>query len=142
MDPVREVVGELLAHKDAAEYAAGMLSNLGVRYDLAKGEHPLLGRRMPPDTALTLPDTTRTRVGELLRTGRGLLLTSDDTTAQAARGHSDRVDIVTGTWSVPGTALDAVLVRPDGYVAWTSPGTVDDLTQALERWFGTARGAL
>jgi hypothetical protein len=97
---------------------------------------------MPPDTRLALPDGSSRRVGELLRTGRGLLLAADDATAAAARGHSDRVDIVTGTWSVPGTALDAVLVRPDGYVAWTSPGTVDDLTQALERWFGTARGAL
>jgi hypothetical protein len=97
---------------------------------------------MPPDTALTLPDTTRTRVGELLRTGRGLLLTSDDATAEAARAYSGRVDVVTGVWGVPGPALDAVLVRPDGYVAWTSPGTVDDLAPALERWFGTARGAL
>jgi len=141
MDPVREVVGELLSHPDAAEYAAGMLSNLGIRYDLAKGEHPLLGRRMPPDTRLTLPDGTRTRVGELLRTGRGLLL-AGDTTAAAAHAYSDRVDVVTGAWSVPGTALDAVLVRPDGYVAWTCPGTTDGLAQVLERWFGTARGTL
>ncbi|GHF01920.1 putative oxygenase [Streptomyces spiralis] len=146
MDPVREVVGELLAHKDAAEYAAGMLSNLGIRYDLAKGEHPLLGRRMPPGHELTLADGTRTRVADLLRTGRGLLLATGRTAAQAAQaagGHTDRVDVVTGTWTTrPGIAVDAVLVRPDGYVAWTSPGTADDLTQALDRWFGTARRAL
>ncbi|MFI8233765.1 FAD-dependent oxidoreductase [Streptomyces sp. NPDC085900] len=145
MDPVREVVGELLAHKGAAEYAAGMLSNLGVRYDLAKGTHPLLGRRMPPDTALTLPDGRRTRVGELLRTGRGLLLTSDtDTTnsAAVADGYRDRVDVVTGPWDVPGAPLDGVLVRPDGYVAWTSPGTVEDLADALAHWFGAASTAL
>ncbi|MFE0522901.1 FAD-dependent oxidoreductase [Streptomyces sp. NPDC058954] len=143
MDPVREVVGELLSHPDAAEYAAGMLSNLGIRYDLAKGEHPLLGRRMPPDTRLTLPDGSSRRVGELLRTGRGLLLAADDATAAAARGHSDRVDVVTGTWTTaPAAPLDAVLVRPDGYVAWTCPHTVDDLAQVLERWFGTARGTL
>ncbi|MDC2959403.1 FAD-dependent oxidoreductase [Streptomyces gilvifuscus] len=143
MDPVREVVGELLSHPDAAEYAAGMLSNLGIRYDLAKGEHPLLGRRMPPDTRLTLPDGSSRRVGELLRTGRGLLLAADDATAAAARGHSDRIDVVTGTWTTaPAAPLDAVLVRPDGYVAWTCPHTVDDLAQVLERWFGTARGTL
>ncbi|WP_225636191.1 FAD-dependent monooxygenase [Streptomyces solaniscabiei] len=137
MDPVREVVGELLSHKDAAEHAAGMLSNLGVRYDLAKGDHPLLGRRMPPDHTLTLPDGTRTRVAELLRTGHGLLLTTDSTTADAVRGRTDRVDVVTGTWTTPpDPALDTVLVRPDGYVAWTSPGTTDDLTDALHRWFG------
>ncbi|MDT6987520.1 FAD-dependent oxidoreductase [Streptomyces lusitanus] len=142
MDPVREIVGELLAHEDAAEYAAGMLSNLGIRYDLAKGDHPLLGRRMPPDTTVTLPDGTRPRVAELLRTGRGLLLTTDETTTTAAHGHTDRVDARTGTWTLPGTPADAVLIRPDGYVAWTSPGTTDDLTQALDRWFGTARSAL
>ncbi|WP_199832466.1 FAD-dependent monooxygenase, partial [Streptomyces pactum] len=137
MDPVREVVGELLAHRDAAERVAGIVSGLGIRYDLAKGDHPLLGRRMPPDRALTLPDGTRTRVGELLRTGRGLLVTRDGAAARAARHHTGRVDTVTGTWTTtPGTAPDAVLVRPDGYVAWTSPGTTDDLGQALERWFG------
>ena len=139
MDPVREVVGELLAHKDAAEQTAGIVSGLGIRYDLARGTHPLLGRRMPPDTALTLADGSQTRVGDLLRTGRGLLLTSDDATAAAADGHRDRVHVVTAAWSLPGTALDGVLVRPDGYVAWTSPGTTDDLAQALEHWFGTAR---
>ncbi|MDT6987521.1 FAD-dependent monooxygenase [Streptomyces lusitanus] len=139
MEPVREVVGELLAHKDAAEQVAGVVSGLGIRYDLAKGDHPLLGRRMPPDTTVTLPDGTRPRVAELLRTGRGLLLTTDETTTTAAHGHTDRVDARTGTWTLPGTPADAVLIRPDGYVAWTSPGTTDDLTQALDRWFGTAR---
>ncbi|MEU8654532.1 FAD-dependent monooxygenase [Streptomyces sp. NPDC048737] len=140
MDPVREVVGELLAHKDAAEQVAGVVSGLGIRYDLAKGDHPLLGRRMPPDTTLTLADGTRPRVAELLRTGRGLLLTTDDTTARTAHRHTDHVDVVTGTWTTePPTPLDAVLVRPDGYVAWTSPGTTDDLTRALDHWFGTGR---
>ncbi|MEU9394647.1 FAD-dependent monooxygenase [Streptomyces sp. NPDC048324] len=139
MDPVREVVGELLAHKDAAERTAGIVSGLGIRYDLAEGAHPLLGRRMPPDTALTLADTSRTRIAELLRTGRGLLLTTDDATAALAHGYSDRVHTVTATWNLPGAPLDAVLIRPDGYVAWTSPGTTGDLTRALEHWFGTAR---
>jgi hypothetical protein len=139
MDPVREVVGELLAHKDAAEQVAGVVSGLGIRYDLAKGDHPLLGRRMPPDTAVTLADGTRPRVAELLRTGRGLLLAADEATTAAAHGHTDRVDAHTGTWTLPAAPADAVLIRPDGYVAWTSPGTTDDLTQALERWFGTAR---
>ncbi|MBC2869401.1 FAD-dependent monooxygenase [Streptomyces mexicanus] len=139
MDPVREVVGELLAHKDAAEQVAGVVSGLGIRYDLAEGDHPLLGRRMPPDTLVTLADGTRPRVAELLRTGRGLLLTADEATTAAAHGHTDRVDTHTGTWTLPGAPADAVLIRPDGYVAWTSPGTADDLTQALDRWFGTAR---
>ncbi|MER5470032.1 FAD-dependent monooxygenase [Streptomyces sp. NPDC002685] len=141
MDPVREVMGELVAHRDAAGHLAGMLSNLGIRYDLGKGEHPLLGRRMPPERELTLPDGTRTRVADLLHTAHALLITTDNNNAAAPHLPGrlpDRVDTVTGTWTTtPEPALDAVLIRPDGYIAWTSPGTTDDLTQALERWFTT-----
>ncbi|MFH0246481.1 FAD-dependent monooxygenase [Streptomyces sp. HK10] len=138
MDPVRELMGELLAHRDTAEYVAGMLSNLGVRYDLGKGDHPLLGRRMPPESELTLPDGTRTRVADLLHTGQGLLITTGNPTEHPTRDHTDQVDVITGTWTTdPDPALDTVLVRPDGYVAWTSPGSTDDLTHALDRWFGT-----
>ncbi|MFJ2418031.1 FAD-dependent monooxygenase [Streptomyces brevispora] len=140
MDPVREVMGELLAHKDAAEQVAGIVSGLGIRYELGKGEHPLLGLRMPPGRELTLTDGTVTPVAGLLRTGHGLLITTDPALARLAEGLEDRLDIVTGTWNQayePG--LDAVLVRPDGYVAWTSPGTTDELTDTLARWFGTAQ---
>ncbi|MEV8309198.1 FAD-dependent monooxygenase [Streptomyces flavidovirens] len=139
MDPVREVMGELLRHKDAAEQVAGIVSGLGIRYDLGKGDHPLLGLRMPPDHELTLPDGTRTRVADLLHTGHGLLITTNDATGRAAQNHADRIDIITGTWTTdPDPALDAVLIRPDGYIAWTSPGSTDDLTQALDRWFATS----
>ncbi|MFE2358582.1 FAD-dependent monooxygenase [Streptomyces parvulus] len=141
MDPVREVVGELLSHRGAAERAAGIVSGLGVRYDLAKGDHPLLGRRMPPARTLTLADGTRTTVAHLLHTGRGLLLATpgaDPHLTSAAREFTG-LDTVTATWtSTPGEAADAVLVRPDGYVAWTAPGTADTLTDALARWFGGA----
>ncbi|WP_282695364.1 FAD-dependent monooxygenase [Streptomyces sp. CC208A] len=140
MDPVREIVGELVRHESAAEHLAGMLSNLGVRYALGKGEHPLLGLRMPPERELTLTDGTTTRVADLLRTGHGLLITTDPNHARLAEGLHDRLDLVTGTWTqTPQPALDTVLVRPDGYVAWTSPGTVDELTDTLARWFGTAQ---
>ncbi|MFH0246480.1 FAD-dependent monooxygenase [Streptomyces sp. HK10] len=140
MDPVREFMGELLAHRDTAEYVAGIVSGLGVRYDLGKGDHPLLGRRMPPESELTLPDGTRTRVADLLHTGQGLLITTGNPTEHPTRDHTDQVDVITGTWTTdPDPALDTVLVRPDGYVAWTSPGSTDDLTHALDRWFGTGR---
>ncbi|MFI9808939.1 FAD-dependent monooxygenase [Streptomyces sp. NPDC052301] len=140
MDPVREVMGELLAHKDAAEQVAGIVSGLGIRYEVGKGDHPLLGLRMPPHTELTRPDGTRTHVAELLHAGHGLLLTTDTTLARQAQGLDDRLDVVTGTWTTDADApLDAVLVRPDGYVAWTSPGSTEDLREALGRWFGTPR---
>ena len=136
MDPVREVLGELVTCKDAAGHLAGMLSGLGIRYDMGPGDHPLLGKRIPPDLRLTLTDGTRPRIADLLHTARGLLITTD----QTDRPHpwTDRIDTVT-TAEPPAPGLDAALVRPDGYIAWTRPGTDHDLTHALTHWFGTAR---
>ncbi|MYZ18997.1 monooxygenase, partial [Streptomyces sp. SID337] len=109
--------------------------------------HPLLGRRMPPQRELTRPDGTRTRVAELLHAARGVLIATDGAdgtgskAAQLAQDWADRIDIVTGTWSSgtsgpAGPQAQAVLIRPDGYVAWTAPGSDSDLTDALTRWFG------
>ncbi|MCX4527169.1 FAD-dependent monooxygenase [Streptomyces sp. NBC_01551] len=141
MDPVRGVMAELVSHPDAAAHLAGMLSGLGIRYDLGKGDHPLLGLRMPPERELTLPDGTRTRVAELLHTGHGVLITTDPAlAAELADGLAGRVDVVTGTWTTDAApTTDSVLVRPDGYVAWAAPGNTDDLTEALDRWFATTR---
>lgn len=123
MDPIRSVLAELLEHKDTAEHVAGIVSGLGIRYDMGPGDHPLLGKRMPPDHEL--PDGTR--IASLLHSGRGVLIN------QSANGWSDRIDVVTAN---PGLGLDAVLIRPDGYVAWTAPGSSIGLSDALSRWFG------
>jgi hypothetical protein len=141
MDPMRSVMGELVAYKDAAGHLAGIVSGLGIRYDMGAGDHPLLGLRMPPDRELTRPDGSRTRIADLLHTARGVLITtnSSDDAGQLTEGWADRIEIITGTWTPgPGPAPDAVLIRPDGYVAWTSPGSDGALTDALGRWFGTA----
>src|SRR5258708_10890370 len=60
MDPIRSVMTELMACKDAAGHLAGMLSGLGIRYHMGTRGHPLAGLRMPPDRALTSPDASRT----------------------------------------------------------------------------------
>ncbi|WP_141579115.1 FAD-dependent monooxygenase [Actinomadura sp. WMMA1423] len=162
MDPVRGVMRELVGYRDAAGHLAGMLSGLGIRYDMGPGDHPLLGRRMPPHHELTLPDGTRTRVADLLHSARGLLITGNEETAQLAQDWTDRIDIVltpppapdtvpapdaiptpdTGPAPDTGSAFDAALVRPDGYVAWTSPGSGRPLTHALGQWFGTSRATV
>jgi 2-polyprenyl-6-methoxyphenol hydroxylase-like FAD-dependent oxidoreductase len=142
MDPMRSVMAELVAHKDAAGHLAGIVSGLGIRYDMGPGDHPLLGLRMPPDRELTHPDGRRTRIADLLHTAHGVLLTTNDHghTRQLAHGWTDRVDVHTGTWTTPhDPTQQAVLIRPDGYVAWTSPGTDTSLTDTLGRWFGPAR---
>lgn len=142
MEPLRSVMRELVAYKDAARHLAGMTSGLTIRYDMGPGKHPLLGLRMPPGHELELSDGSRIRVAELLHPARGVLIcTGDrDEAARVAVAWSDRVDIVRGSWgsNVPGgpdTAPEAVLLRPDGYVAWAAPG--GDLAEALCRWFGT-----
>jgi len=148
MDPIRSVLGELMGHKDAAGHLAGIVSGLGIRYDLGAGTDPLLGRRMPPERELRLPDGTCVRIADLLHDAKGLFIVTGGSPAGpaevAADGWGDRVKIVTGSWvpgpgPAPDTGPDAVLIRPDGYVAWTDPGSDHSLADALARWFGTAR---
>jgi hypothetical protein len=147
LEPLRGVLRELVGYKDAARHLAGMVSGLGIRYDMGAGQHPLLGLRMPPDLELDLADGTRTRVAELLHPARGVFITTRDhsETAHLTAGRADRIDIVTGTWaparaSDPYAAPEEVLIRPDGYVAWAAPDG-GDLTGALSRWFGPAHTA-
>ena len=142
MDPLREIVSELLTHHDAAEHLAGMLSGIGIRYDLAVGNHPLLGRRIPPDLPFSHNDETTT-VQDLLTHCRGLLITPPGSPhAQQAKPWSDRIDIIEAHpnpaphhHDIPSTSL----IRPDGYIAWTDPDTTTSLTTALNRWFGKPR---
>ncbi|MDI5975561.1 FAD-dependent monooxygenase [Amycolatopsis magusensis] len=134
VDPLRAIMAELMAIPDAARHLVGMVSGLDIRYDLGPGAPPL-GRRMPD-----VPLDHRITVSELLHAGRGVLLdrTGSAECAAAAARWADRVDhVVAGplahTPSGWPEGLDAVLLRPDGYVAWT--GTTD-LEAELGRWFG------
>ncbi|MCE7083350.1 FAD-dependent monooxygenase [Streptomyces sp. ST2-7A] len=145
MQPLREVMTELIGYDVVARHLAGMVSGLEIRYDVGDGDHPLLGRRMPPLEMVR--DTGRTRPAELLRSGRGVLLDLADGGGlrRLTDGWRDRVDLV--AVHVPraaaGSVLSgtrAVLIRPDGHVAWTDPGTESSLPAALERWFGADSG--
>ncbi|HWD70579.1 MAG TPA: hypothetical protein VG293_10315, partial [Solirubrobacteraceae bacterium] len=111
--------------------------------DLGEG-HPLLGRRMP-DLDLVLPEGGATRVFELMRSGRPLLINLGEPGGLDVGGWADRVRLVEATyegeWKLPVlgdvTAPSAVLVRPDGYVAWAhAPGSEAGLGEALTTWFG------
>ncbi|MEV5613904.1 FAD-dependent monooxygenase [Streptomyces sp. NPDC052225] len=144
--PLRDVLAELVRLPGAARHLAAKVSGLDIRYDVGGGTSPLLGRRLPH-----LPVTVgerRTSSTELLRTGRGVLLDLEDNAVlrRRARPWRGRVDIVTATpdplpadGPLAGTA--AVLLRPDGCVAWAAPGSHRDLGSSLSRWFGPAHGA-
>ncbi|MFI7386573.1 FAD-dependent monooxygenase [Streptomyces sp. NPDC049813] len=141
-DPLRALMRELVTDEGAAGHLAGMVSGLGVRYDLGESGGGPLGLRLDPERELERPDGTRVRIAELLHAGRGLLVLADGADgapdAGAADGWADRVDVVTGRW-VKDDADGSLLVRPDGHIAWDARGE-GDLGAALGRWFGPARG--
>lgn len=132
------VVSELAEMDEPRRWLAGLLSGLAIHYDLGDG-HPLLGRRMP-DLDLVTADGP-VRVYELLHDARPLLLDLDGLGAVELPSRVRRVDArCDGPWELPVlgavTAPTAVLVRPDGYVAWVGEGGGGGLQDALRAWFG------
>ncbi|MFI6166029.1 FAD-dependent monooxygenase [Nocardia sp. NPDC051052] len=134
---MRTLLGELLEQPENTAYIARLMSGSDTRYETGD-PHPLAGR-MVPDLTLETSDGTQ-RVAELLRKARPVLLTLTDNPAitEVAAGWRDRVDTIPATTTnAPAAAL---LIRPDGYVAWASnvaeQSYLDHLRTALTRWFG------
>jgi hypothetical protein len=152
LDALRDLMTDLLAMDGPRRLVGGMIAALDVHYDLGEG-HPLLGRRMP-DLTLHTPDGPR-RAFSLLHAARPVLLDLGAPGRFDLGPWSDRVDLVEGTatgpWELPVLgpvpAALAVLVRPDGHVAWVAtdegggipPRAGGDLNDALARWFGPPR---
>ncbi|MGC4984770.1 FAD-dependent monooxygenase [Streptomyces sp. DT193] len=148
-DALREVFSSLMVFDEVNQYLRHLLTALDIRYPV-DGDHPLTGRRVP-DADLKTSDGTG-GVHELLHAARPVLLDLTGSTAAAvAEGWADRVDVVEARsedehWIVPALgeipAPAAVLIRPDGHVAWAAAvGTPPDtaaLRAALETWFGPA----
>jgi 3-(3-hydroxy-phenyl)propionate hydroxylase len=136
-----DVVSELASLDEPRRQLAGSVSGLDIHYDLGDG-HPLLGRRMP-DLDLVTADG-QLRVYELLHGAEPVLLDLDGPGRFDIARWADRVQLIEATyeeeWELPVlgpvTAPTAVLVRPDGYVAWVGDGTDLGLTDALTTWFG------
>ncbi|MEU9354680.1 FAD-dependent monooxygenase [Streptomyces griseoloalbus] len=141
VQPLRDVLSELIGYPEVARHLAAKVSGLDIRYDVGTGTHPVLGLRMPH-----LPLTVNARTTsstELLRPGRGVLLDLADNAVlrRRAEGWRARVDIVTATHGAlpddsPLAGTSAVLLRPDGHVAWAAPGSHHGVGTALHRWFG------
>jgi 2-polyprenyl-6-methoxyphenol hydroxylase-like FAD-dependent oxidoreductase len=136
------VLSELAAMEEPRRHLAGLISGLDIHYDLGEG-HPLLGRRMP-DLDLATADGP-VRVFELLHGAKPALVNLGERGALDIAPWAYRVQLVDATyqgeWELPVIgAVDepsAVLVRPDGYVAWVGDGTDAGLTDALVTWFGS-----
>ena len=137
---LRATFAELMQVDGARMRLAGLLSGLDVGYDLGEG-HPLLGRRVP-DLDLVTADGPR-RVYELLHGARHVLLElcPCDLDLGAWQGRVEQVVAETdAAWGLPLVgevpAPGAVLIRPDGHVAWAGDGTETGLRNALSAWCG------
>jgi len=137
----REAMSELLSMDEPRKRFAAMMSGLDIHYDLGEG-HPLLGRRMP-DLDLVTANGPR-RVFTLLHDARPVLLDLGKPGGLDITPWADRVQVIdatyAGTWELPVLGLvaapAAVLIRPDGYIAWVGDGTETGLRDALTTWFG------
>jgi 3-(3-hydroxy-phenyl)propionate hydroxylase len=136
-----KVVSELLQMDEPRKRYAAMMTGLDIHYDLGEG-HPLLGRRMPDLDIITANGPLR--VFTLLHNARPVLLNFGEPRGFDIAPWLDRVQFVAaqsdGPWELPVigavTPPAAVLVRPDGYVAWVGDPTQWGLTYALTTWFG------
>ncbi|HEX9856404.1 MAG TPA: FAD-dependent monooxygenase [Acidimicrobiia bacterium] len=143
---LRNTMLELLVMDEPRKRIAAMISGLDIHYDLGEG-HPLLGRRMP-DLDVHTDDGPR-RVFSLLHDARPVLLNLGEPDGFDISPWANRVRLVDashdGVWELPVLgeigAPSAVLIRPDGYVAWAGDLTDPELPRALSTWFGAATPA-
>lgn len=140
-----DTVAELLGMDEPRKRIAAEMSGLGVHYDLGEG-HKLLGRRMPDLDLVTANGPFR--LFTLLHDARPMLLNFGGAGRLDIAPWADRVRQIdagyAGAWELPAlgpvAAPDAVLIRPDGYVAWVGVGTPQGLADALTTWFGPPAG--
>ncbi len=136
-EALRETVSELLQFDEPRKRFAAMMSGLDIHYDLGEG-HPLVGRRLPD------LDLGNERAFTLLHGARPLLLNLGEPGAFDIGPWADRVRLIDAryarAWELPVLgavpAPTAVLIRPDGHVAWVGDGTDHGLGDALTTWFG------
>jgi 2-polyprenyl-6-methoxyphenol hydroxylase-like FAD-dependent oxidoreductase len=140
-DALRDTMSELLGWDEPRKRFGAMMSGLDIHYDLGEG-HPLLGRRMPDLDLVTVDGPVR--VFGLLHDARPVLLDLGEPGGVDIAPWADRVRLVAagcaGPWELPVLGAvappTAVLIRPDGHVAWVGEGTDRGLRDALTTWFG------
>ncbi len=136
IEALRDTMSDLLSMDEPCKQFAAMMSGLDIHYDLGQG-HPLLGRRMPDLDLVTAGGPLRAFT--LLHDARPMLLNLGEPGGFDITPWADRVRLVdaqcVGLWELPAlgavTAPTAVVIRPDGYVAWVGDGTHLGLAEAL-----------
>ena len=145
-EALREMMSEMLRMDEPRKRYAAIMSGLDIHYDVGEG-HPLLGRRMPDLDLVSSKGPMR--VFSLLHAARPVLLNLVEPGSFDITPWTSRVELIDakydGAWELPVlgrvTAPSAVLIRPDGYVAWVGDQTQRGLTDALTTWFGPPTAA-
>jgi 2-polyprenyl-6-methoxyphenol hydroxylase-like FAD-dependent oxidoreductase len=126
------IVRDLIETRDGATYFAGRIWGINTHYDLGSG-HPLTGRSVPD---FELQDSTR--ISGLMHNGQGILFDFDNNPSlkTLAGEYSNQIKYISGP-AKEQLGLSAVLIRPDGIIAWASSGDPDhdELQKAAARWF-------
>jgi hypothetical protein len=138
---LRDTVSDLLQTAEPRKRFGAFMTGLDIRYDLGEG-HPQLGRRMP-DLDLSTAGG-KLRVYALLHDARPALINFGEPGAIDIAPWADRVRSIdakyAGSWELPAVGVvaapTAVLIRPDGYVAWVGERRCTGLAEALTTWFG------
>jgi 2-polyprenyl-6-methoxyphenol hydroxylase-like FAD-dependent oxidoreductase len=129
------ILRDVMNTRDGATYFAGRVWGVSTHYDLG-GDHPLVGHSLPD---FELEDGTR--IGESMHDGRGMLLdfTSNASLGSLANDYGDRLRYMSAR-AKERFGVSALLIRPDGFVAWASDGEPDEqsVRRAAARWFGVA----
>jgi 3-(3-hydroxy-phenyl)propionate hydroxylase len=141
IDALREMMCELMQTEASRKQYVAMVSGLDIHYDFGEG-HPLLGRRMPDLDLVTVGGLRR--VFNLLHDGRPVLLNLGEPGGIEIAPWANRVKVIdanySGAWELPAVGViaapTAVLIRPDGYVAWVGDLKQQRLADALTTWFG------
>ena len=141
-EALRELLGELLVYLEPLRHVGELMEGSDVRYEMPAGPahpHPLLGR-FAPDLELEAAGR-RTRVAELMRAARPVVLdfTPGGLAGRAAADWAERVPVIVAEPVIKPAPADALLIRPDGYVAWASGphGADPGLRDALGAWCGS-----
>ncbi|MEO7211500.1 FAD-dependent monooxygenase [Mucilaginibacter sp.] len=127
------VIRDLMNTRDGATYFAGRVWGINTHYYLV-GSHPLTGHSVPN---FEMEDGTN--IGELMHDGKGILLDFNENTSQKALGdkYNDQIKYISGR-AKEQLGLSALLIRPDGIIAWASAengANLDELEEAIARWF-------
>jgi 3-(3-hydroxy-phenyl)propionate hydroxylase len=146
MKALVDLMSDLVIMDEPRKQLAGAISGLDIHYNLGEG-HPLLGRRMP-DLDLVTADGPR-RLFSLLHNAKPILLNLGAPASVDITPWADRVQLIDaaydGPWELPVLGVvpppTAVLIRPDGYVAWVGQSADPGLDEALSTWFGPPAAA-